>query len=415
MRRLVQLVAARFQEDRCLQVAGNLTFTTLLALVPMFTIAFAMFAAFPVFEDWANAFKIFLLTTLVPEVGGRIITVYMQQFADNAAKLTAVGLVFLALTAVLLLVDIERVFNGIWRARRARSLVQRVIIYWSAITVGPLLVGASLSITSWLLAQSVPDGTGLLEQTLLRAVPAILNGAAFGLLYLTVPNRRVRVKDAFVGGIAAAVMFEAMKRGFALYLQAFPTYDLIYGTFATVPIFLLWLYLSWCLVLLGAVIVAVLPLWRIGADRAVADADGRLFRALALLERLDASRSRSATPNSAELAVSAGMLEDVAEGLLERMASCGWVRRVDTGGWVLAASLETLTLAELYRLFVFDGAAAYVPGGRLASGARRTLDDALGALDVPLAALMNPARGAASGDATALGDAGSASGRPSSG
>ncbi len=255
MRRLIRLVIDRFEEDRCLQVAGNLTFTLLLALVPMFTIAFTLFAAFPVFEDWANAFKIFLLTTLVPEVGGKIITVYMQQFADNAAKLTAVGLAFLVVTAVLLLVSIEKVFNGIWRARRPRSLVQRVVIYWTAITVGPLLIGASLSMTSWIVAQSVQSvGSAMgVETILLRVVPVILNGAAFGLLYLTVPNRRVRVQDAFVGGVVAAVMFELMKRGFALYVEMFPTYDLIYGTFATVPIFLLWLYLSWCVVLLGAV------------------------------------------------------------------------------------------------------------------------------------------------------------------
>jgi len=108
---LLRLVLMRFREDRCLQVAGELTFTTLLALVPLLTIAFALFAAFPVFEDWSNAFKVFLLTTLVPEMGGKIITVYMQQFADNAAKLTVIGLVFLALTALALMLTIERVFN----------------------------------------------------------------------------------------------------------------------------------------------------------------------------------------------------------------------------------------------------------------------------------------------------------------
>lgn len=392
--RFLRVVIDRFEGDRCIQVAGNLTFTTLLALVPMFTIAFTMFAAFPVFEDWANAFKIFLLTTLVPEVGGKIITVYMQQFADNAAKLTAVGLAFLAVTAVLLLVSIERVFNGIWRARRPRSLVQRLVIYWTAITVGPLLIGASLSMTSWLLAQSVQSvgSAQHLQEVLLRVVPVILNGAAFGLLYLTVPNRRVRARDAFVGGVAAALMFEVMKRGFALYVQLFPTYDLIYGTFATVPIFLLWMYLSWCVVLLGAVVVAVLPQWRLGEERAGPRGDTAFYRALRLIEGLDAARFRSVNPTAGELAVSAGILEDAADTLLDAMEEKGWVRRVESGGWILAADLGVVTLADVYRRFTFDPASQREGGGLLVSGAQRLVGRALGDLDTPLQALLEGSR-----------------------
>ena len=390
MQRLIRLVIDRFEEDRCLQVAGNLTFTLLLALVPMFTIAFTLFAAFPVFEDWANAFKIFLLTTLVPEVGGKIITVYMQQFADNAAKLTAVGLSFLVVTAVLLLVSIEKVFNGIWRARRARSLVQRVVIYWTAITVGPLLIGASLSMTSWIVAQSVQSvGSAIgIETILLRVVPVILNGAAFGLLYLTVPNRRVRVQDAFVGGVVAAVMFELMKRGFALYVEMFPTYDLIYGTFATVPIFLLWLYLSWCVVLLGAVVVAILPQWRLGQDAASPRSETALFGALRLVEALDAARVRAATPSLRELAAALGLLDDRVDALLEAMEQRGWVRRVEDGGWFLAVDLQSLTLADLFRAFVLDPSAQRVADGVLSAGAHRLVTHAVGDLEQPLRALL---------------------------
>ena len=388
--RLIRLVIDRFEEDRCLQVAGNLTFTLLLALVPMFTIAFTLFAAFPVFEDWANAFKIFLLTTLVPEVGGKIITVYMQQFADNAAKLTAVGLSFLVVTAVLLLVSIEKVFNGIWRARRPRSLVQRVVIYWTAITVGPLLIGASLSMTSWIVAQSVQsvERVNGIASVLLRVVPVILNGAAFGLLYLTVPNRRIRVQDAFVGGVVAAAMFELMKRGFALYVQLFPTYDLIYGTFATVPIFLLWLYLSWCVVLLGAVVVAILPQWRLGQGAESLRSETALFGALRLIEALEAARQRAAAPTLRELAGTLGVLDDRVDVLLEAMAQQGWVRRVEGGGWFLAADLQSLTLADVYRAFAFDPSAQRVAGGMLAAEAQRLITRAVGDLEQPLRTLL---------------------------
>ena len=194
-------------------------------------------------------------------MSGKVITVYMQQFADNAARLTAVGLVFLAVTALMLLVNIERVFNGIWRARRPRSIVQRMVIYWTTITVGPLLIGASLSLTSWLVTQSILSVSAVrgAQELLLKMVPVLLNGAAFALLYLMIPNRRVFIKDALVGGVTAAVGFEVMKRGFGVYVLLFPTYDLIYGTFATIPIFLLWIYLSWLIILFGAVVVAKVP------------------------------------------------------------------------------------------------------------------------------------------------------------
>lgn len=393
-RRLMRLVAARFEEDRCVQVAGNLTFTTLLALVPLFTIAFTLFTAFPVFEDWSNAFKIFLLTTLVPEVGGKVITLYMQQFADNAAQLTAVGLIFLAVTALLLLLSIERVFNGIWRARRPRSVVQRLVIYWTIITVGPLLIGASLSITSWLVTQSMRSVGGAQDthDLLLRIVPVLLNGAAFALLYLTVPSKRIRVKDALSGGIAAALLFEFMKQGFGLYVRLFPTYDLIYGTFATIPIFLLWLYLSWLVILLGAVFVAVLPQWRLGVEKSGARGDTAFFRALRLIEVLHAARRESETPSVARLGMLSGMLEETADTLLEAMEGKGWVRRVEPVGWILALDLADLRLADVYRLFSMDPDGLDSSSGPLVTGAQQLLNRMVSDLELPLASFWHEPR-----------------------
>lgn len=389
--RLLRLIANRFAEDRCIQVAGNLTFTTLLALVPLFTIAFTLFAAFPVFEDWSNAFKVFLLTTLVPEVSGKVITVYMQQFADNAAKLTALGIAFLALTALMLMVSIERVFNAIWRARRPRSVVQRLVVYWTTITIGPLLIGASLSITSWLVTQSMwtLGGTQSARELLLKIVPVFLNGAAFALLYVTIPNRRVRIKDAVVGGMAAAVAFESMKRGFGLYVQLFPTYSLIYGTFATIPIFLLWIYLSWLVVLFGAVVVAVLPHWRLGIGYTAVHGDTLLFRALRLIEQLHGARHGAHTPNAAWLALRCGMPEETVELVLEAMERAGWVRRVDPSGWVLVRGLDALRLAQIYRAFAVDPAALDPADGPLVQAAKRLLLESIKALDVPLDTLLH--------------------------
>ena len=397
---LLRRIAARFMQDQCAQVAGNLTFTTLLALVPLFTIAFTLFAAFPVFEDWSNAFKAFLLTTLVPEVSGKVITVYMQQFADNAGKLTAVGLVFLALTALMLMASIEQVFNLIWRAPRPRTLVQRLVIYWTIITIGPLLIGGSLSLTSWLLAQPVAAVASVssAQQALLRFLPVLLNAAAFGLLYLMIPNRKVLVKDALVGGVIAAVGFELMKRGFGLYLQLFPTYDLIYGTFSIIPIFLLWLYLSWLLVLIGAVTVAVLPQWRLGARRGRAEDASALYRALRLIELLHAARKQAEAPSMAQLVGRSGIAEDDVEQLLEAMHAPGWTRRVEPGGWVLAADLSALRLRDVYRLFAVQAYVEERADGELVRAAGRLLCALDHSLDVPLEALL--ARDAAESWAT---------------
>jgi membrane protein len=384
-----RLVAVRFADDRCVQVAGNLTFTTLLALVPLFTIALTLFAAFPVFQDWSNAFKVFLLTTLVPEVSGKVITVYMQQFTDNAARLTAVGLIFLALTALMLMVDIERVFNGIWRARRSRSVVQRLVMYWTTITVGPLLIGASLSLTSWLVTQSMQSVSGVrgAQELLLKLLPIVLNGAAFALLYVMIPNRRVLIKDALVGGMTAALGFELMKRGFGVYVMLFPTYDLIYGTFATIPIFLLWIYLSWLVVLVGAVVVAVLPHWRMGARRPILGDGGALYRALRLIELLHEAHLQSQTPTVPQLVGRSGISEEEVEQLLETMNAPGWARRVEPSGWVLARDLQTLRLVELYRLLGVRSYQAQATDGDLVRAAAGLLLQVERELDVPLGAL----------------------------
>lgn len=353
--RLVRLVFARFGEDRCVQVAGSLTFTTLLALVPLVAIAVTLIAAFPVFEQWSNEIKIFILLNFVPEAGGRIITGYMQQFADNATRLTAVGILFLVVTALLLMVTIERVFNVIWRVRRERPVLNRLVIYWAALTVGPLLIGASLSLTSWFLsysmglARAVPGG----DSMLLGIVPVVLNALAFAFLYLTLPNRRIRTGDALIGGLTAAIAFELMKLGFGLYVKSVPTYAAVYGTFATVPIFLLWIFLSWTVVLFGAVVVAVLPRWRIGADLAEAVPGRRFYRVLRVLRVLQLAHRRGETPTTPAVARAAVLSEEDAEETLTRVEAQGWASRVLSGGWTLVRDLGTLSAAEVYRAFVF--------------------------------------------------------------
>ena len=260
---LVLLAWRRFREERCPQIASSLTFTALLAIVPILTVALTLISAFPVFRDMMQNVERFLVRYMLPE-SAAMVAGYAEQLAENAARLTTFGIAFVFITAIIVLLTIDRAFNQIWRVPRPRSTTQRVLIYWALLTVGPPLVGASLSVTYWLVGKSLGlvRGMPIAAEVMLDVVPLLLTATAFTLAYIMIPNRRVLVRDALTGGLLAAIAFEAMKRGFAFYITQFPTYKLVYGAFAGVPIFLLWIYLSWLVVLIGAVTAAVMPEWR---------------------------------------------------------------------------------------------------------------------------------------------------------
>ncbi|HYH43178.1 MAG TPA: YihY family inner membrane protein, partial [Burkholderiales bacterium] len=284
---LGRIIMRRFYDDNCMQIASSLTFTSLLSIVPIVTVALTVITAFPVFGEMTTALQVFVLENMMPS-SADVIASYTQQFTKNAAGLTAIGIVFLFVTSVMLLLTIDRAFNDIWRVKKPRSIVSRVFVYWTLITVGPVLVGASLSLTSWLVGQAVGYARGVpgLGVAVLSLVPVVLTSIAFSLLYVAMPNRRIRPRDAIVGGLLAGVVFEVMKRGFAFYVAQFPTYTLVYGAFATVPIFLLWIYVSWLVVIFGAVVVASLPEWRDGAGQARPVPGSDFFDALQILKIL---------------------------------------------------------------------------------------------------------------------------------
>jgi len=353
--RFLRLIARRFNEDRCMQIASSLTYTTLLALVPLVTVALTLISAFPVFAEWMAQLQSFLLENLLPE-SARLIARYGEQFTANAARLTAVGIAFLAVTAILMLLTIEHAFNQIWRVYRTRTTVQRIFIYWALLTVGPVLIGASLSLTSWLVSLSL----GLVKEIpgagvgLLRTVPVVLIWIALTLLYLAMPNRRVLVRDAVAGGLLAALAFEAMKRGFALYITQFPTYKLVYGAFASVPIFLLWVYLSWLVVLTGAIIVAVLPEWRHQSWQGESAPGTQFFDALHMLGLLRDAHREGAVLALRQLHSTVKLRVDQIEWMLDSMSAAQWIGRVGPG-WALIRDPREIRVVDVYRLFVFRG------------------------------------------------------------
>ena len=262
------LLVLRIREDRCLQVAGSLTFTTLIALVPLITIGVTVFSTFPLFGGFSGAIRQFVVNNLMPASAGRVISVYMQQFADNAGRLTTWGVAILGVSALITMLTIDRAFNTIWRVRRPRSLWNRLLIYWAVLTVGPLLIGASLSVTSWLLTLSmgVVRGAEEAELVLLRVVPLILTSAAMAFLYRMVPARRVDTRDAIAGGAVAGLAFEGMKTAFGWYVEACRLQTGV-RRLRELPIFLLWIYLSWLVLILGAEFTAALPYLRTGGVR----------------------------------------------------------------------------------------------------------------------------------------------------
>ncbi len=388
-------VGRRFVGDGCFGLAGSLAYTSLLALVPLLTIALTVIAAFPVFMEFTQGIDSFFAQNMLPPAVARAVTGYINQFTENAGRLTAVGVVFLGVTAIMLMITIERAFNAIWRVHRQRPLVIRVLVYWGVLTLGPLLIGVSLTATSYLVsaslgyAKQIPGGAA----ALLGLVPLALTAAAFTLVYFVVPNRAIEFKHAAVGGIAAAIMFELTKRGFALYIGKVPSYTLVYGAFATVPIFLVWIYLSWVVTLLGAVIAASLPDFYVLRD-AAAGRPGAGFRdALQILRMLVRAQAAGHTPRTREVVAEARLPRETGERLLEELAAAGWLARVVGDRWTLACDADRVTIAQVYERLVFAWS-----GGRDGTDAvldavmERAAAGAGSAISAPLRALAEEAK-----------------------
>lgn len=246
----------RIQDDRLKVTAGYLAYITLLSLVPMLAVIFAMMSAFPMFEELRETIQNFIFSNFVPAAGD-IVQEKIQDFVNNASKTTAIGVAALAFTAMLLISAIDQNFNYIWRVSEKRRTSVAFATYWMILTLGPILVGASLVLTSYLTTMKLFNNDTLsIGAHLLSVLPFFLSTAMFVVFYMVVPNTRVRFTHAICGALVAGVLFEIAKRAFAFYIVQFPSYEAIYGTLATIPIIFVWVYLSWMVALLGAEITA---------------------------------------------------------------------------------------------------------------------------------------------------------------
>jgi membrane protein len=344
----------RFYEERGLQTAGSLAYTTLLSLVPLFTVALAVSTAFPVFDQTVEVLQEFVLENFLPDGrGADVIAEQITTFSQNAGRLTAIGVGLFLVTAVMLMMTIDVALNRLFRVQRHRPVLQQVLIYWAVLTLGPVLIGGSLSMTSfavgasfgWMKLSRVADAV-------LGILPFVATCVALTLLYSIVPNRRVELRHALIGGVVAGIAFEIAKRGFAVYLARFPTYTLIYGAFATIPIFLVWVYLSWVVVLAGATLTAMLPAWRFAEGKPIPGRD--FMDALAVLSVLARAQDKGGAVRLAEISDQVRLVPHRCEAALERAAVLGWTARSVRDSWVLARDADSISVAEIFRGFAFD-------------------------------------------------------------
>lgn len=262
----VRSFVQRCLQDRVTVTAGHLTYVSLLSLVPLLAVMIGFMAVLPAFETIRDTLQQAVLDNLVP-ASGEAVQDYVGTFIENARQLSAIGVVFLFVVAIMLMNNIDKSMNRIWRVEKKRRFVVSLAVYWMILTMGPILVGISIGASSYLLtAASEADEyvQGLLSLALTLA-PLVTTTAAFLLMYVLIPNKVVKVRHAVWGALVAAILFEIAKNGFGLYLHYFPTYERVYGAVATIPILIVWIFLSWNIILIGAEVTATVEEY-VGAE-----------------------------------------------------------------------------------------------------------------------------------------------------
>jgi len=397
VREILDFAQRRLDEERLPQVAGSLTFTTVLALVPLLTIALAIFTTFPMFKAFRASLEAYFIQGVMPKGIANTILANLNQFAAKATRVSAIGGVALLLTALAMLNMIDRVFNDIWRVKERRPPAQRLLVYWAIVTLGPLMIGVSITVTSYLFTATsdVVSQVPFVGDVFYTLISVFLTTSTFGLLYMAVPNRFVDWRDAAWGALVAAIAFEIAKRLFAIFVAKFSTYAVVYGALAALPIFLIWVYVSWLITLVGAVIAASLPVIRYERWWHKATPGTAFVDAMAVLGELHAARE-----GGGSAAVDATMLRertrlgfDESEALLQKMLDAGWVGRIKVDrparrqwgkritegmdSWALLANPHQITLADVYRLFMFDGSANPALATQVEAAIERGLDETL--------------------------------------
>ncbi|WP_130620970.1 YihY family inner membrane protein [Dyella amyloliquefaciens] len=351
-RSLSHFLWQRFIDDKCFETAGALSYTTLVSLVPLIVASLAIFAAFPAFADARSTLVEFVFSNFVPAAGERV-QEYLNGFADNASKLTGLSVLVMFFSALSMMVSIEDRLNRIWRVQRQRGWVSRLLLYWAALTLGPVLVVGGLAVASYATALPILSeaaGTLGLRQRLVGTLPFIVTFLTLMLIYMVVPNRRVRWQDGAIGALLGAVLFEIARWGFARFIHHAHTYQQVYGAaLAAIPIFLLWIYLSWVIVILCASVAAAVSAFDYEPPKACLPEEAAFLGLLVVLghfidahrdgEQLNPDHLRDRMPQLRH-----GLIANYFDDL-ERAEV---IRRVEGGGWLLCRSLDSTDLRRVY-------------------------------------------------------------------
>ncbi|MEM1089492.1 MAG: YihY family inner membrane protein [Pseudomonadota bacterium] len=353
---LLRYVLRQFQRDNCFTFAGMLTFNTLLALVPLITVITMVLAALPVAEDLTARFQALIADYLVPEKQDTIQNTLFG-LASQATKLSATMAAFLLLTSLMLMATVEKTFNQIWGVNTPRPLINRFLIFWTTLTIGPILVLGSLALSSYFFSLeflSQAPAAGPLLALARASGPFIALALAFFLLFMIVPNRTVHWRNAAIGAVVTALLFETVKWGFGFYIRSFNSYEKIYDAIAAVPIFILWIYLLWSVILLGASFTASLGSFRFRERGDAYPQEREFVLAYRLLGHLSSAQA-AGTGETTEslLKLEPGADDHQVQSLLENLRLARMIRRDEEGEWVLCRDLERTTLADLYHSGAF--------------------------------------------------------------
>ena len=349
LRAFLRFLLRRFLDDRCFLTAGALSYTTLLALVPLTAAVFGVIAMFPVYQRWGDALTIFLFTNFVPKAAANVAD-YIRTFAASARSMTGFGAVGVLASSLLTMSGIEDAFNRIWRVATPRRPIARFLMYWTVLTLGPLLAVLSLAISSYLF--SLPLVAAAEQSALMKyglgVLPIVLELIAFTVAYAVIPNRSVALRHALAGGVLATALFESAKYAIAFYLTR-ASYQQIYGALAVIPIFLLWIWVCWLVVLLGASLAASLSVFRYQPAAMRLPEGAELYGMLRLLGRFAQARAQGQGLHTADLhELEPVLVDDSLQRMLGTLCRIALLRRAESGEWMLARDLGDVSMGELY-------------------------------------------------------------------
>ena len=345
-----RFLARRFLDDNLFQAAGALSFTTVFALVPLSMVVFGVLSAFPAFSDWSDRLSDYIFSNFVP-ASARSVEAYLKQLSTNVGQLTAAGIIALVISLLITLNGVENTFNRIWRVHSARPQLGRFLVYWTVLTLGALVAAASLALSARFFAMSLfqTEAGHALENALLWLAPMVIELLAFTAIYRVVPHRTVKWRHALAGALLAVLLLETVKAVMSLYLGSFATYSKIYGTLAFVPIFLLWIYLGWVSILLGASLASSISAFRYQPAAMRLPLGFEMYGLLRLLARFQEARGQGRGLHSDAIQQLEPILTDsLVQEMLGQLNDIKVVRRAEDGEWWLARDLDELSLAELY-------------------------------------------------------------------